>query len=378
MEINFNKPYITGKEQDYIKDAIINRNKLSGDGYYTKAVSKFLEQKFGTKKALMMTSCSSALDMACLIIDIKEGDEVILPSFTFVSTANAVVLRGAKCVFVEVNEYLNIDLDEVESKITENTKAVMPVHYASTSCNMDRLMDMSKKYGFYVIEDAAQAVNAKYKDKYLGTIGHFGCYSFHETKNYVCGEGGTLLINTDDNDLILKAEIAREKGTNRSQFFRGEIDKYSWVGVGSSFLPSDMLAAFLLAQLENLEEINSLRGHVYTRYETELKPLEGKGYFRMPIVPSYNTINYHMFYLMFGSSNERDNIMKYLNENGVHAVFHYLPLHSSQMGLSMGYTQDDLSGTERISSTLLRLPIYAGMSDEEIEYIIKKIHEYYK
>jgi dTDP-4-amino-4,6-dideoxygalactose transaminase len=377
MKVTFNRPYLTGNEIKYITDAI-NRRKLCGDGYYTKISSEFIETKFNTKKALLTTSCSSALDMACLILDIGKGDEVILPSFTFVSTANSVVLRGAKCIFVEVDKYLNIDLDDVERKISDKTKMVMPVHYASTSCDMDRLMAMSEKHGFYVVEDAAQAVYAKYKDRYLGTIGHIGCYSFHETKNYSCGEGGAFLINVDDNKLVENAEIAREKGTNRSKFFRGEVAKYSWVGVGSSFLPSDMLAAFLYAQFEQIDKINELRKKVYDAYTYGLKGLISDGYFAGPLIPSYNKINYHMYYLMFRNGDERDTLMNYLKENGINAVFHYLPLHTSDMGLRMGYKEEDLPFTEKVSDCLLRLPLYAGMDDSDVEYVVEKINKFYR
>lgn len=374
--ITFNRPYTTGKEIEYIADAIAS-HKHCGDGDYTKKVSVFLENTFGAKKALLTTSCSSALDMACLALDIGPGDEVIMPSFTFVSTANAAVLRGAKVVFAEIDDTLNIDLDDVESKLTKNTRLVMPVHYASASCDMDRLMTMSEKHGFFVVEDAAQAVYARYKDRWLGTIGHMGCYSFHETKNYSCGEGGALLINTDDKALMERAEIIREKGTNRSKFFRGEIDKYSWVGAGSSFLPSDLLAAHLFAQFEAMDAINDLRGHVYRRYLKALMPLAQTGAFRLPKTPEYNTINHHMFYLLFKTGEERDEMMVYLKDSGINAVFHYLPLHTSNMGIKMGYRPGDLPFTEKISDTLLRLPLYAGMDDTDIDYILQTIKAYY-
>ena len=374
--IPFNRPYTTGKEIEYIA-AAINSHKHCGDGKYTKEVSAFFETTFGAKRALLTTSCSSALDMACLALDIGPGDEVIMPSFTFVSTANAVVLRGATIVFAEIDETLNIDLDDVKRKLTKNTRLVMPVHYASASCDMDRLMAMSREYGFYVVEDAAQAVYARYKDRWLGTIGHMGCYSFHETKNYSCGEGGALLINTDDLALVERAEIIREKGTNRSKFFRGEIDKYSWVGSGSSYLPSDLLAAHLLAQVEALDEINDMRGHVYRRYLKALVPYAQLGRFQIPKIPNYNTINHHMFYLLFHSGKERDAMMAHLKKNGINAVFHYLPLHTSNMGIKMGNKVGDLPFTEKISDTLLRLPLYAGMAESDIDYILHAIKTFY-
>lgn len=375
--IPFNKPYYTGNEIKYMEDAM-KRNKICGDGFYTKKVHKFMEEKFMTKKALMTTSASSALDMACIMIDLKKDDEVILPSFTFVSTANSVVLRGAKCVFADVDpETLVIDLDDVERKITSNTKAIIPVHYAGVSCDMDRLMNIAKKHNLYVIEDAAQGVNAKYKESYLGTIGHIGCYSFHETKNYVCGEGGAILINVEDKELIERAEIIREKGTNRSQFFRGQVDKYTWVDMGTSLLPSDILSGFLLAQFEQLSEINEMRGKVFNRYYEGLEDLEKEGFLRRPIVPSYNEINYHMFYILLNSEEERNNLMAYLKDNGIVAVFHYLPLHTSPMGKSLGYMEGNLPMTEEISARLLRLPMYADIKEEEVNKVIECIYNYY-
>lgn len=375
--ISFNKPYYTGNEMKYMEDSM-KRNKICGDGFYTKKVHEFMEEKFMTKKALMTTSASSALDMACIMIDLKEGDEVILPSFTFVSTANSIVLRGAKCVFADVDpETLVIDLDDVERKITKNTKAIMPVHYAGVSCDMDRLMDIAEKHNIYVIEDAAQAVNAKYKGRYLGTIGHIGCYSFHETKNYVCGEGGAILINVEDKKLIERAEVIREKGTNRSQFYRGQVDKYTWVDMGTSLLPSDILSAFLLAQFEQLNEINDMRGEVFNKYYESLEELEQKGFLRRPIIANYNEINYHMFYILLNSEEERNNLMAYLKDNDALAVFHYLPLHTSPMGKNMGYKEGDLPVTEDISARLLRLPMYAGLQQQELEYIVDNISNYF-
>ena len=376
-KIPFNRPYTTGKELAYIQEAI-SSHKHCGDGAFTKRVSAFLESMFNVNKALLTTSCSSALDMACLVLNIGPEDEVIIPSFTFVSTANAAVLRGAKIIFAEIDDTLNIDLDDVERKLTERTRLVMPVHYASTSCDMNRLMTMSQKHGFYVVEDAAQAVYAKYKDQWLGTIGHMGCFSFHETKNYSCGEGGALLINTDEKMLIEQAEIIREKGTNRSKFFRGEIDKYSWVAVGSSYLPSDFLAAYLLAQFEAMDAINELRRHVFERYHEALLGLSQTGVFCLPRIPESNTINYHMFYLLFGTGEDRDAMMAHLKGNGINAVFHYLPLHMSIMGVKMGYRAGDFPHTEKISDTLLRLPLYASMDDTDIDYIIQTIKAFYK
>lgn len=376
--ISFNKPYYTGKEIEYIEDTL-KRNKICGDGYYTKKVSEFMEKTFNTKKALMTTSCSMALDMSCILADIKEGDEVILPSYTFVSTANSIVLRGGKCIFADIDpNTLVIDLEDVEKKITERTKAIIVVHYAGVSCDMDKLMEIANKNNILVIEDAAQAVNAKYKGKYLGTIGHMGCYSFHETKNYVAGEGGALLINIDDKTLIESAEIVREKGTNRSNFYRGQVDKYTWVKMGSSYLPSEMISAFLMAQFEELDTINNLRKEMFNKYYDGTRELEEMGKVRRPIIPDYNDINYHMFYLILNSEKERNNLLEYFKQNDIIGTFHYLPLHTSPMGLEMGYKEGDLPITESISSRLIRLPMYAGLTNEEVDKVLFHLKEFFK
>jgi len=376
--ISFNKPYYTGKEIEYIEDTL-KRNKICGDGYYTKKVSEFMEKTFNTKKALMTTSCSMALDMSCILADIKEGDEVILPSYTFVSTANSIVLRGGKCIFADIDpNTLVIDLEDVEKKITERTKAIIVVHYAGVSCDMVKLMEIANKNNILVIEDAAQAVNAKYKGKYLGTIGHMGCYSFHETKNYVAGEGGALLINIDDKTLIESAEIVREKGTNRSNFYRGQVDKYTWVKMGSSYLPSEMISAFLMAQFEELDTINNLRKEVFNKYYDGTRELEEMGKVRRPIIPDYNDINYHMFYLILNSEKERNNLLEYFKQNDIIGTFHYLPLHTSPMGLEMGYKEGDLPITESISSRLIRLPMYAGLTNEEVDKVLFHLKEFFK
>lgn len=376
--ISFNKPYYTGKEIEYLEDTL-KRNKICGDGYYTKKVSEFMEKTFNTKKALMTTSCSMALDMSCILADIKEGDEVILPSYTFVSTANSIVLRGGKCIFADIDpNTLVIDLEDVEKKITERTKAIIVVHYAGVSCDMVKLMEIANKNNILVIEDAAQAVNAKYKGKYLGTIGHMGCYSFHETKNYVAGEGGALLINIDDKTLIESAEIVREKGTNRSNFYRGQVDKYTWVKMGSSYLPSEMISAFLMAQFEELDTINNLRKEVFNKYYDGTRELEEMGKVRRPIIPDYNDINYHMFYLILNSEKERNNLLEYFKQNDIIGTFHYLPLHTSPMGLEMGYKEGDLPITESISSRLIRLPMYAGLTNEEVDKVLFHLKEFFK
>ena len=376
--ISFNKPYYTGKEIEYLEDTL-KRNKICGDGYYTKKVSEFMEKTFNTKKALMTTSCSMALDMSCILADIKEGDEVILPSYTFVSTANSIVLRGGKCIFADIDpNTLVIDLEDVEKKITERTKAIIVVHYAGVSCDMDKLMEIANKNNILVIEDAAQAVNAKYKGKYLGTIGHMGCYSFHETKNYVAGEGGALLINIDDKTLIESAEIVREKGTNRSNFYRGQVDKYTWVKMGSSYLPSEMISAFLMAQFEELDTINNIRKEVFNKYYDGTRELEEMGKVRRPIIPDYNDINYHMFYLILNSEKERNNLLEYFKQNDIIGTLHYLPLHTSPMGLEMGYKEGDLPITESISSRLIRLPMYAGLTNEEVDKVLFHLKEFFK
>lgn len=373
MKIPFNKPYTTGKELNYIQDSI-NRNKISGDGCYTKRVNELIEKTFHTPKVLLTTSGSTALDMSALLLNIQERDQVILPSYTFVSTANPFLMAGAKLVFAEIKkDTLNIDPEDVERKITSKTKAIVPVHYAGVACDMDAVMEIANKNDIKIIEDAAQGVNAKYKGKYLGTIGDMGCYSFHETKNYSCGEGGAILINKDK-ELIERAEIIREKGTNRSKFFRGEIDKYTWVDIGSSYLPSDMLAAFLYAQFEQLDEINNKRKFIFNYYYERLKKLEDQGILRLPIIPEGCECNAHMFYILLNSERERNDLMDELKENGIQAVFHYIPLHISSMGIKMGYKVGDLPITENLSGRLLRLPMYTDLGEKELEYIVEKVY----
>ncbi|WP_132995758.1 dTDP-4-amino-4,6-dideoxygalactose transaminase [Sporanaerobacter acetigenes] len=373
--IPFNKPYMTKKEILYIEDAIF-RGKLSGDGYYSKKCSTFIEEIFNTKKALLTTSCSSALDMAAILLDLKEGDEVIMPSYTFVSTANAVVLRGAVPVFAEIEEdTLNIDPEDIKRKITNKTKAIFPVHYAGVSCDMDRIMNIARKNDLKVVEDAAQGVNSKYKQKYLGTIGDIGCYSFHETKNYVCGEGGAILINNDE-ELVRRAEIIREKGTDRAKFFRGEVDKYTWVDVGSSYIISDINAAMLWAQFERIEEINEKRKKIYKMYYKGLKKLEVVGKIKLPTIPDCCKSNYHIFYMLLNNEFERNHLMNEMKIHGVETIFHYIPLHISPMGERLGYKKGQLKVTEDLSSRLLRLPMYPGLTDAEINYIIEMIYKY--
>jgi len=377
MHIPFNRPYLTGNEIRYMEDVLHSLSEgghISGDGKYTKLVQDFFQSKFGARKALMTTSCTSALELATYLLDLNPGDEVIVPSYTFSSTVNPILLAGAKPVFADICEdTLNIDPADTRKKITKKTRAIYPVHYGGVSCAMDEIMEIAQEHDLKVVEDAAQGVNAKYKGKYLGTIGDFGCYSFHETKNYVCGEGGALLINSDNSAIIERAEIIREKGTNRSKFHRGKVDKYTWVDIGSSYLPSDLLSAFLYAQLEKLDEIQSMRMNVWNAYYSALKPFEDAGKIRLPIVPDYAEHNAHLFYVLFKDELTRDRVMNRLKGKGIHAVFHYVPLHSSPVGLGLGCRKEDLPVTEEMSGRLLRLPMYAGMSNEEIEYSVKKM-----
>lgn len=374
-KIRFNKPYLTGNEIKYISETL-ESGLVSGDRKYTPLVQNFIEKNFQTKKALLTTSCSTALDMSAMLLNLKEGDEVILPSFTFVSTANAIVMQKATPVFADIDDTLNIDIKQIEEKITDKTKAIYPVHYAGCSCDMDELMKLAKAHNLKVVEDAAQAVDAKYKDRYLGTIGDMATYSFHETKNFVCGEGGALLLN--DESYIERAEIIREKGTNRSNFFKGFVDKYTWCDIGGSYLPSDILAAMLMAQFENKNLITQKRGEVFNKYNEELADLELQGKLKRIKIPKYNTTNYHIFYITVENEQLRDKLLEYLKSNGIGAVFHYIPLHLSGMGIKMGYKKGDFPISESISSRLIRLPIYAGLGNTETSFIIDKIKKFFK
>ena len=373
--IPFNKQNLFGKELDYIKDAFEN-GKISGDGKYTKLCNKFMEDRFNSNKILLTTSGTHALEMAAILSEIKEGDEVIIPSYTFVSTANAFALRGAKIVYCDIREdNLNIDENKIEKLITEKTKAIVPVHYAGVACEMDKIMEIAKKYNLIVIEDAAQGVDAKYKDKYLGTIGDFGCYSFHETKNFSAGEGGAISINNPK--YLERAEIIREKGTNRNQFFRGQVDKYTWVDIGSSYLPSDINAAVLYNQFENIEKINNKRKEIYDTYYNELKELEQEKKLRLPIINEFSTTNHHMFYILLNSEDERNNLMDFLKENDILSVFHYIPLHESKYS-KKEFGEYKLPNTENLSRRLLRLPMFYSLEIEKVKYISKKIKEYFE
>ncbi|CDM68259.1 Lipopolysaccharide biosynthesis protein RffA [Clostridium bornimense] len=373
--INFNEPIVTGKEIDNIKSAI-NLKKISGDGVFTKKCSSWFEKKFNVKKVLFTTSCTHALEMSALLCDIKPGDEVIAPSYTFVSTVNAFVLRGAKIVFVDIRpDTMNIDEDIIEKAITEKTKVILPVHYAGVSCDMDKIMKIAKKYNLYVVEDAAQGMMSKYNNMYLGTIGNLGCYSFHETKNYSMGEGGLLLIN--DERFIERAEIIREKGTDRSKFFRGEVDKYSWVDIGSSYLPSEINVAYLYPQLEIVDKINFDRVNSWKCYYKNLKELEKQSLIELPFVPDECEINGHIFYIKVKDIQERDRLINYLKINGVLTVFHYIPLHSSKIGKKYGRFYGEDNYTTKESERILRLPMYYGLKEKEIIYITSKITEFF-
>ena len=374
--IHFNIPPFVGKELDYVKKAIENK-KICGDGEFTKLCNKWIEDKTKTQKALLTTSCTHALEMAAILCNIKEGDEVIMPSYTFVSTADAFVSRGAKIVFVDIRpDTLNIDENLIEAAITDKTKAIVPVHYAGVSCEMDKIMEIAKKYNLLVVEDAAQGVTATYKGQQLGSIGDFGCYSFHETKNYSMGEGGALLIK--DEKFVEQAEIIREKGTNRSKFFRGQIDKYTWVDFGSSYLPSDMNAAYLWAQFENIDTIFSSRMDTWNAYYDALKPLAEEGKIELPFVPSYCEHNAHMFYIKAKDLEERTELISFLKERGIQSVFHYIPLHSAPAGIKYGRFSGEDKYTTKESERLLRLPLYYGLTEDDRNKVIEGVKEFYK
>lgn len=374
--IRFNVPPYTGKEMEYIKQAV-EAQKICGDGEFTKKCNEWIEERTGTKKCLLTTSCTHATELAALLSDIKEGDEVIMPSYTFVSTADAFVLRGAKAVFVDIRpDTMNIDETKIEAAITERTKAIVPVHYAGVSCEMDTIMDIAKRHGLTVIEDAAQGILSTYKGKALGTIGDFGCFSFHETKNYSMGEGGALLIQREKD--IEEAEIIREKGTNRSKFFRGQIDKYTWVNFGSSYLPSDMNAAYLYAQLEMADEIFKDRMDSWELYRKELAPLAEAGKIELPVIPEGCTHNAHMFYIKAKDLEERTALLAFLKERDILSVFHYIPLHGAPAGQKFGRFVGEDVYTTRESERLARLPMYYGLKKEQVEYICGQVKEFYR
>ena len=374
--IDFNRPAFTGREFDYIRDAV-QRGMLCGDGEYTKRCSRWMMDKFHVNHVMLTTSCTHALEMAAHLCDIKPGDEVIMPSYTFVSTADAFVLKGAKIVFVDIRpDTMNIDEKLIEAAVTEKTKVIVPVHYAGVACEMDTIMEIAKKYNLKVVEDAAQGVDACYKGKALGTIGDFGCYSFHETKNYTMGEGGAILFNRDE--YLEKAEILREKGTDRSKFFRGQVDKYRWIDYGSSYLPSELNAAYLYAQLEIADQINEVRLSRWQQYYDALLPLQEAGKLTLPVVPGDCKHNGHMFYIKCKDLEERTRFISFMKENEILCVFHYVPLHSAPAGLKFGRFHGEDRYTTRESERLVRLPMFYQLTEEQTDYIISKVKEFYE
>ena len=374
--IPFNIPPYTGKEEQYIEEAICQK-KICGDGKFTLKCNEWIESLGGISKALLTTSCTHALDLAAILCEVKPGDEVIMPSYTFVSTANAFVLRGAIPVFVDIRpDTMNIDEKLIEGAITERTKVIAPVHYAGVACEMDTIMNIAKQHGLKVVEDAAQGVMAEYKGRALGTIGSFGCYSFHETKNYSMGEGGALLIKHADD--VPRAEIVREKGTNRSAFFRGMVDKYTWVDQGSSYLPSELNAAYLYAQLEMAEVINQKRLSIYNLYKSMLSPLEQEGKIELPVVPEECRHNAHMFYIKVKDLAERTKLQQYLKEHGIGSAFHYVPLHSAPAGRKYGRFHGEDRFTTKESERLLRLPMYYQITEDEVEQVVDSVKKFWK
>lgn len=373
--INFNVPPCTGREFEYIKKAVEN-GKISGDGEFTKKCSAWMKERYHIAHVLLTTSCTHALEMAAILSQVEPGDEVILPSYTFVSTADAFVQRGASLVFVDIHpETMNMDEDLAAEAVTKKTKAIVPVHYAGVGCAMDELMETAREHHLMVVEDAAQGVDAYYKGRPLGTIGDFGCYSFHETKNYSMGEGGAILFNREE--YIEKAEILREKGTNRSKFFRGQLDKYTWVDYGSSYLPSDMNAAYLWAQLESADEIKADRMATWDFYHEALKPLAAAGYIEQPYIPEYASHNAHMYYIKVKDLETRQSLIEYLREHGIQSVFHYVPLHSAPAGQKFGRFYGEDRYTTRESERLLRLPLYYGMKPEDREKVAEAVLAFY-
>jgi dTDP-4-amino-4,6-dideoxygalactose transaminase len=374
MRISFNKPYLTGNELKYIEQAVAS-TKISGDGIFTKKCHDFFEKKYGFKKVLLTTSCTDALEMAAILIDTKPGDEIIIPSYTFVSTANAFVLRGAKIVFADSGPHNpNLEVNGLESLITSKTKAIVVVHYAGIACDMEKILSIAQNYNLLVIEDAAQGIDSYYRSRPLGSIGHLAAFSFHETKNIISGEGGMLIIN--DEKFIERAEIIREKGTNRSKFFRGEVDKYNWVDIGSSFLPSDIIAAFLFAQLESLDDIQSKRKSLWSRYQDGLRPLELGGHIRLPHIPDYATNNAHMYYILCKDGTIRGALIDFLKSKDIFTVFHYLSLHESPF-YAPRHDGRNLPNTDFYSQVLIRLPMYYELTLNEVDSVVEEITNFY-
>jgi dTDP-4-amino-4,6-dideoxygalactose transaminase len=375
MKVPFNHPYVTGKELEYIQSAI-HGSHLSGNGKFTKQCQAWFEQHLGVAKSLLTHSCTSALEMAAILADIKPGDEVIMPSFTFVSTANAFVLRGGVPVFVDIRpDTLNLDETKIEAAITSKTRAIAVVHYAGVGCEMDTIMDIGRRHDLLVIEDAAQGIMSSYKKRPLGSIGHLGALSFHETKNIISGEGGALLVN--DNRFTQRAEIIWEKGTNRSQFFRGQADKYTWVDIGSSYLPSEILAAFLWAQIGEAKKITERRVAIWNRYHQRLEDLENKSLLKRPVIPPECTNNAHMYYILLPNQDTQVRLLAYLAEKGINAVFHYVPLHSSPAGRRFGRAHGTLPVTERVAGSLLRLPMYAELTNTQVDYVADTVRDFF-
>ncbi len=374
-KIPFNRPEVLGRELEYVRKSIEENQYISGDGFFTKKCQHLLENYLNIPKALLTTSCTHALEMAAILLDVKPGDEVIVPSFTFVSTANAFVIRGAKPVFVDIrNDTLNMDESKLEELITEKTKAIIPVHYGGVGCDMEVICDIARKYNVSIIEDNAHGFLGKYKGTYLGSFGSLSALSFHETKNFTCGEGGALIIN--DERLIERAEIIREKGTNRARFFRGEVDKYTWRDIGSSYLPSDILAAFLLGQLERRDFIQNRRKQIWDFYKESLSGWADKNKVKIPFVPMHCEQSYHLFYLRLPSVEIREKLISHLKSRSILSVFHYLPLHHSPMGERFGYKKGDFPVTEIISNGILRLPFYNTIKNEELEEVCEAIREF--
>ncbi|MCS7305236.1 MAG: dTDP-4-amino-4,6-dideoxygalactose transaminase [Thermoguttaceae bacterium] len=373
--IPFNKPFIAGKELFYIAQAVTLGN-IGGDGQFTKACCRLLEQRFGIHRVLLVPSGTAALELAAMLCGLEPGDEVIMPSYTFVSTASAFVRCGARPVFVDIRpDTLNLDETKLEAAITPRTRAIVPVHYAGVGCEMDRILEIACRHGLMVVEDAAQGVNAFYRCRPLGTLGQLGCYSFHETKNYTCGEGGALCIN--DPALVERAEILRDKGTNRQKFFRGQVDKYTWVDLGSSFVISEICSAFLCGQLEHMDMITERRRQLWQRYYEELLPLQEQGLLRLPTIPPHCQSNWHIFYILTADSETRNNMLEFLKQQGVHAVFHYVPLHTSPMGQRFGYQPGDLPVTETLANRLIRLPMFYELTEQEQQSVIQLVHRFF-
>tara|TARA_B110000027_G_scaffold122601_1_gene137735 strand:+ start:5521 stop:6663 length:1143 start_codon:yes stop_codon:yes gene_type:complete len=374
FNIGFNKPFLVGKEIKYLKEAVL-KAKLSGNGIFTKKCQQFFEENIGFKKSLLTTSCTDALEMTAILSNIQPGDEVIMPTYTFVSTANAFILRGAKIIFVDSrDDHPGMDEDKIEEVINEKTKAIVPVHYAGVACDMDKILAIAKKYNLLVIEDAAQAIDSFYKGKPLGSIGDMGCFSFHETKNIQCGEGGLLAIN--NSKYMERAEIIWEKGTNRSAFWRGEVDKYNWVDIGSSYLPSEITAAFLYAQLDELENIQNKRKEIWNQYNDGLSSLKNIG-IRLPNVPKYATNNAHMFYLVCRSQDERTQLIEHLKQNNINAVFHYICLHDSPY-YHVKHDGREMPNAKNYEVCLVRLPLWVNISKKEVKFVIQKVLHFYK